>query len=207
MLEMKLIQYKSIQIYVFPSPTNNNSNEYASQLYENGIKNIIHFNQLEYNTDVFIKQKIQFYNLSFADGGTPSSEQLLDWLSLIETFFGSPSTKGMEVTSLPTPNVKNTRETIRSEPQNNPHITQDVTLLSDSIPIAVHCKASLGRAPLMITIALIYFGMDEFDAIEYIRKQIPGSLNSKQLKYLESNHTQIKKSGKSNKKSKGCIVS
>lgn len=167
MLGMKFIQYKSIQIYVFPSPTNNNSNEYASQLNENGIKNIIHFNQLEYNTDIFTKQKIQFYNLSFADGGTPSSEQLHNWLSLIETFFGSSN---------------------------------------NSIPIAVHCKASLGRAPLMITIALIYFGMEEFEAIDYIRKQISGSLNLKQLKYLENNHTQIKKYRKSNKKSKGCII-
>ncbi len=43
--------------------------------------------------------------------------------------------------------------------------------------IGVHCVAGLGRAPLLVALALIYKGCPKFDAIELIRKKRPGALN------------------------------
>jgi protein tyrosine phosphatase type 4A len=51
-------------------------------------------------------------------------------------------------------------------------------------PILVHCVAGLGRSPLMVTISLINEKMDPFEAVKLIRKQRPGSINSKQLEFL-----------------------
>jgi protein tyrosine phosphatase type 4A len=51
--------------------------------------------------------------------------------------------------------------------------------------IAVHCVAGLGRAPVLVAIALIESGMNALDAISYIREKRKGSINTKQLKYLE----------------------
>lgn len=52
--------------------------------------------------------------------------------------------------------------------------------------IAVHCVAGLGRAPVLVAIALIEAGMKYEDAVEMIRTQRRGALNQKQLKFLET---------------------
>lgn len=52
--------------------------------------------------------------------------------------------------------------------------------------IAVHCVAGLGRAPVLVAIALIEAGMKYEDAVEMIRMQRRGALNQKQLKFLET---------------------
>ena len=52
--------------------------------------------------------------------------------------------------------------------------------------IAVHCVAGLGRGPLFVCVCLIKFNyLNNLDAIELVRKNIPGSLNTKQLIFLQ----------------------
>lgn len=51
--------------------------------------------------------------------------------------------------------------------------------------IAVHCVAGLGRAPVLVAIALVESGMSPIDAIAFIRKRRRGAINARQLKYIE----------------------
>ncbi|KAM3929249.1 protein tyrosine phosphatase type IVA 1-like [Leptodactylus fuscus] len=51
--------------------------------------------------------------------------------------------------------------------------------------IAVHCVAGLGRAPVLVALALIECGMKYEDAVQFIRQKRHGAFNSKQLLYLE----------------------
>ncbi|XP_059937858.1 protein tyrosine phosphatase type IVA 1-like isoform X2 [Mesoplodon densirostris] len=51
--------------------------------------------------------------------------------------------------------------------------------------IAVHCVAGLGRAPVLVALALIEGGMKYEDAVQFIRQKRLGAFNSKQLLYLE----------------------
>jgi len=51
--------------------------------------------------------------------------------------------------------------------------------------VAVHCVAGLGRAPVLVAIALIELGMKYEDAVELIRQKRRGAINAKQLAYLQ----------------------
>ncbi|KAK3814076.1 MAG: protein-tyrosine phosphatase-like protein [Benniella sp.] len=50
--------------------------------------------------------------------------------------------------------------------------------------IVVHCVAGLGRAPLLVAIALIDAGMTPEDSIAYVREHKRGALNSRQTKFI-----------------------
>lgn len=52
--------------------------------------------------------------------------------------------------------------------------------------IAAHCIAGLGRAPVLVAVALVELGMASEDAVELIRNKRRGAINSKQLDYLNS---------------------
>lgn len=73
-------------------------------------------------------------------------------------------------------------------------------LNSDDKPcIAVHCVAGLGRAPVLVAIALIEYGFDTIAAVTFIRERRRGAINTVQLNYLET----YKRQRKSNKK---CVI-
>jgi len=59
--------------------------------------------------------------------------------------------------------------------------------------VAVHCVAGLGRAPVLVAIALIEDGMEPIDAVDLIRRQRRGAINAKQLEYLQNSYTRQKK--------------
>ncbi|KAJ1918238.1 hypothetical protein H4219_002710 [Mycoemilia scoparia] len=50
--------------------------------------------------------------------------------------------------------------------------------------IAIHCVAGLGRAPVLVAVALIEQGMDAIDAIELVRRKRRGAFNNRQITYL-----------------------
>lgn len=70
---------------------------------------------------------------------------------------------------------------------------------ADEKTVAVHCVAGLGRAPLLVSLALIESGLDAMDAVELIRKRRRGAINRVQLKWVQDYKP-------SRRKKEGCAV-
>eukprot|EP00917_Polyrhabdina_sp_WS-2016_P018541 GHVP01039845.1.p1 GENE.GHVP01039845.1~~GHVP01039845.1.p1 ORF type:complete len:164 (+),score=27.54 GHVP01039845.1:71-562(+) len=51
--------------------------------------------------------------------------------------------------------------------------------------VAVHCVAGLGRAPVLVCVALIEAGMDNLEAVTFVRSQRKGALNKKQYRPMK----------------------
>ena len=66
--------------------------------------------------------------------------------------------------------------------------------------ISIHCKAGLGRAPTLVTIALIEHGMANLEAIQTVKKYRNEAFNQKQLLAL-TRYEPLRK-----KNAKGCCV-
>jgi len=58
------------------------------------------------------------------------------------------------------------------------------TNTEDHVSIGVHCVAGLGRAPVLVALALMDRGMTWREAVEEIRKNRPGAINAHQLQQL-----------------------
>lgn len=65
------------------------------------------------------------------------------------------------------------------------NLCKDRFKLQSGQAIAVHCVAGLGRAPVLVAIALMEAGMKYEDCVEAIRSRRRGALNQRQLNYLE----------------------
>eukprot|EP00559_Dactyliosolen_fragilissimus_P003799 CAMPEP_0184869174 /NCGR_PEP_ID=MMETSP0580-20130426/33198_1 /TAXON_ID=1118495 /ORGANISM="Dactyliosolen fragilissimus" /LENGTH=304 /DNA_ID=CAMNT_0027370493 /DNA_START=717 /DNA_END=1631 /DNA_ORIENTATION=+ len=72
--------------------------------------------------------------------------------------------------------------------------------------IAVHCVAGLGRAPVLVAIAMVEFAMmDPVEAVMIIRKNRRGSINEKQLNFLE-HYSRSYKGDKTGAQSACCTI-
>merc|ERR1719231_555038 len=71
----------------------------------------------------------------------------------------------------------------------------------DPLPcIAIHCVAGLGRAPVLVAIAMIEYGAENMEAVSFIRKRRRGAINTVQLNYLENYRRTRRGKGK-------CVIS
>lgn len=80
-------------------------------------------------------------------------------------------------------------------------ITSTFDKATDKPCIAIHCVAGLGRAPVLVAIALIEYGFDAISAVTFIRERRRGAINAVQLNYLES-YTPKRKGNKGGK----CVI-
>ncbi|ORZ07619.1 protein-tyrosine phosphatase-like protein [Absidia repens] len=159
--------HTQLRYLILDCPTESTLGFYLDEFMHLSVKTVVRCCQPTYQAQRLAEQGIQVLDLPFKDGGLPPPQVIQEWLQLVET----------------------TREKQRKldEQQQLQQGDDDKTLHQKSQPtIAVHCVAGLGRAPVLVAIALIEMGMKPLDAIEYIRSKRRGAFNKPQIVFLDS---------------------
>jgi len=155
-----LLKVDNMMFLITDTPRQSNLASYIREAAKHGVTDMVRVCEPTYdgNPDL-LNAGILLHEMAYDDGTPPPKEILERWLDLVNERFFKKKT----------------------------HHISEKTHCSNEIPtIAVHCIAGLGRAPVLVAIALIEFcKMDPVDAVSLIRKNRRGAINGKQLHYLE----------------------
>mmetsp|Transcript_9852 Transcript_9852/g.14425 ORF Transcript_9852/g.14425 Transcript_9852/m.14425 type:complete len:188 (-) Transcript_9852:117-680(-) len=117
----------------------------------------------DYDTTPIQNAGITCYALAFDDGSPPPDGIIDSWLDIVQQVFSKKK-------------KKNKGDGSKGGGKKG----------SKDVPcIAIHCVAGLGRAPLMVTLALVNAGITYTKAVEAIRAKRPGCINNRQLTFLK----------------------
>jgi len=155
-----------LRFLIMDAPRQGNLHLYIKEMRKHSVTDLVRVCEPTYQTGELQNAGIAAHNMEYPDGHSPPKDVIDEWLRIVDRVFGN--------------NKNNTSEPVM-----------------EARPcVAVHCVAGLGRAPVMVAIALIEFdNMDPVDAVTVIRRYRRGAINEKQLLYLEGYKKSYHKSG------------
>lgn len=175
---LSFVEWKGLKFLIMDAPSPSNLDIYIKEMKNWGVKEMVRLCDLTYDANEVRKSQINLHELVFPDGDNPPEHVIERWLELVQETFGP---------SLAIEKVSSSNDLNSSDSSIGKKILPSPSLTGDGGPtIAVHCVAGLGRAPILVAIALIEYGMSSLDAVSFIREKRRGALNNKQLRFLES---------------------
>jgi protein tyrosine phosphatase type 4A len=148
-----------LRFLIMDAPRQGNLHLYIKEMRKHSVTDLVRVCEPTYQTGELQNAGISVHNMEYPDGHSPPKDVIDEWLKVVDKIFYS----------------------------NNASASEPVMVEAQARHcVAVHCVAGLGRAPVMVAIALIEFdNMDPVDAVTLIRRFRRGAINEKQLLYLE----------------------
>ena len=168
------------------SPSDINIEQYVKELVRHGTTDIVRACEPHYATTVVEEAGITCHDCEFKDGDPPPLDIINKWLDLIEKRCGSfDGKRGPEATTEST-TTTGTTNPVSDSKEDYSALHAKAQSASGGIQkcIAVHCVAGLGRAPMLVAVALMEAGHAAEDAVELIRKARRGAINTRQFQFL-----------------------
>lgn len=195
-----LVEVGPMRFVIMDAPRQTNLHLYIKELTSLHVKHVVRVCEPTYHADAMMNAGITCHDMEYPDGHSPPDEIIEQWLLLVEsTFYNNTKSK--------------TTKTKKAKEEHDKDVAQEDggdDASDDQVAVAVHCVAGLGRAPVLVVIALIEFAhMDAVEAVTMIRRLRKGSINEKQLLYLEGYKRRYKRKldgGSNHGNSSGCIV-
>jgi protein tyrosine phosphatase type 4A len=167
-----LIVSGRLRFLIMDAPRQSNLHLYLRECRRNRVTDVVRVCEPTYHGGELSAAGMRLHEMAYDDGRVPPPEVLDGWLALVEErFFPPPSASSGGGNGA----VGSTKTD-----------AQPPAAADAGGTIAVHCVAGLGRAPVLVAIALMEFeGMDAIDAVTMIRRSRRGAINENQLQYLE----------------------
>ncbi|KAJ3133260.1 Protein tyrosine phosphatase type IVA 1 [Physocladia obscura] len=162
---MTTIEYKNMRFVVFDAPTESNLDLYLEELMTRKVCDIVRVCEPSYPTEPVEATGIHLHEMPFADGTIPPQQIITAFLNLCNSRFPGGILGA--------------------------NVYQGDASTNGVPAVGVHCVAGLGRAPILIAMALIESGMTSIEAVEYVRARRRGAFNSVQLNYLVESYKRI----------------
>ncbi|KAL9546655.1 hypothetical protein MBANPS3_006556 [Mucor bainieri] len=175
------IAYKNIRFLITDTPCINNMSRYIKEFERWNVTDVVRCCEATYSQTLLNQHGIQVHDWTFSDGAPPPKCIIDEWLDLIDVRF-KHLVQEEEVDTKDDHGFYNAINNNKQQQQQREQEQQQ----EQQPCIAAHCVAGLGRAPVLVAIALIEEGMEPLDSIAFIRSLRKGSINNRQLKYLES---------------------
>eukprot|EP00796_Vickermania_ingenoplastis_P007084 gene7084-5019_t len=141
---------------ILDAPSPSNLPMYIRELQRRKVKHLVRVCGATYDTTAVERSGTQVHSWPFDDGAPPTRKVIADWLMMLD-------------------NEKSMAELA----------AKNTGLPYEAPTIGVHCVAGLGRAPILVALALVEFGQVEaLDAILLIREKREGAINQMQMQWL-----------------------
>mmetsp|Transcript_270 Transcript_270/g.419 ORF Transcript_270/g.419 Transcript_270/m.419 type:complete len:194 (-) Transcript_270:56-637(-) len=153
---------QKLSFLIMNSPKDENIDFYVNSCKKYNAKRMVRASDKTYSEGHFIDEGIGVNSLEFDEiSGQPPTDIVDDWLKIVSSTFGIRKRSFVSLR----------KKKIKDVPSIGP-------------TIAIHCVTGLGRAPMLVAIALIENGMDMFDAVQLIREKRYGAISDKQIVLL-----------------------
>mmetsp|Transcript_29557 Transcript_29557/g.43608 ORF Transcript_29557/g.43608 Transcript_29557/m.43608 type:complete len:250 (-) Transcript_29557:517-1266(-) len=171
------ISVPPLRFIIMDAPRQQNLHLYIKECRKHHVTDIVRVCEPTYLGGELQSAGIQLHEMPYDDGHSPPKEILERWLRLVDERFFQQKHAGNGNGA--------TAASVAEECAGDSNTSAPPTPSNPTI--AVHCVAGLGRAPVLVAIALIEFvPMDPVEAVRLIRRHRRGAINEKQLNYLES---------------------
>lgn len=158
---------------ILDAPTPSNLPTYIKELQKRpNMRHLVRVCGPTYDAQLVQQAGIQVHSWPFDDGAPPTRAVIESWFQLLDaerkTLLGKIKAK--------TEGAGAAAAAMNKKEKN---------CEADVVTIGVHCVAGLGRAPILVALALVeYQNMQPLDAIQLIRDRRKGAINQIQMQWL-----------------------
>ncbi|KAJ1980184.1 hypothetical protein H4R34_002547 [Dimargaris verticillata] len=162
-LGLPLVDYDGqLRFLITDCPTNSTLPYYLKAFKLAHVTDVVRVCDPTYSPETLVQNGINVHHYAFPDGHIPPNRLVRQWLDLVRC------------------HAQDAQEAAATAVAAAPNTAPDTLKQT----VVVHCVAGLGRAPVLVALALIDKGMCPMDTIELIRRKRPGALNNRQVRYL-----------------------
>jgi len=208
-----------LQFLITDAPRDSNLHLYVKECSKHRVTDMVRVCEPTYLVGELNSAGINLHEMPYPDGHSPPKDVLDRWLTLVDDIFFKNHTTdyrnhGANTSSLDSieeksnevsngnnglgSSVKNNSKPVATNSVDESKVADEIDIKSLNIlpTIAVHCVAGLGRAPVLVAIALIEFAnMDAVEAVTLIRRYRRGAINEKQLSWLGQYKRNFRRTG------------
>lgn len=152
-----VLSHGGMRFLITDAPNVEEMDTYKALLAKHNVHHVVRVCEPTYDDEVFRGSDFKFHDWPSPDGVAPPADIIQMWLKLVNFVF----------------------------PERRSSDSGDEVNTDCGETIAIHCRHGLGRAPVLVAVALIESGLESDEAVGLIRAKRRGAININQLQFLQ----------------------